>query len=130
MAAHQTFNLEGESSNLSGPTKFIGDIMDQQLQEKFLTNTDETGRFIVSSKRTGKTYAVEPIGYTRTGWGDVNPATKKVEGEYGDKYRGSIAKEDSLITEENGFINIRTLEPGTSPLHAIEVLDSKYPDMV
>lgn len=42
--------------------------MDTKLREKFLTNTDETGRFIATSKRTGKTYAVEPIiGHTQYG---------------------------------------------------------------
>lgn len=29
--------------------------------------------------------------------------------------------------KENGFINVQLLEPGTSPFHAIEVLDAKYP---
>lgn len=23
-------------------------------------------------------------------WGDINPATKKVEGDYGEKYKGSV----------------------------------------
>lgn len=47
------------------------------LDKRFLTNTDETGRFIVKSLTTGKKYYIEPIG---------NPATKKVEGDYGQKY--------------------------------------------
>ena len=95
---------------------------------KFLTNTDETGRFIVVSKRTGKTYAVEPIGKIPTRWGDLNPATGRVEGKYGKKHRGSIDAKDSMITEGNGFTNIVTLEPGTSPLAYIDALDAKYPD--
>lgn len=32
------------------------------LDKRFLTNTDETGRFIVKSLVTGKKYYVEPIG--------------------------------------------------------------------
>lgn len=32
------------------------------IKKRFLTNTDETGRFIVKSLTTGKTYYVEPIG--------------------------------------------------------------------
>lgn len=47
-----------------------------------------------------------------------------------DKYRGSIDAKDSLITEKNGFTNIKMLEPGVSPLHAIDVIDAKYPDKV
>lgn len=101
--------------------------MNEEIMTQFLTNTDATGRFIVSSKRTGKTYAVEPIGNVRTRWGDVNSSYEKVTGDYGEKYPGSIDAKDSLISEENGFINVTMLEPGTSPLHAIEVLDAKYP---
>ncbi|MCK8480370.1 hypothetical protein [Psychroserpens algicola] len=33
----------------------------QELMKRFLTGTDQTGRFIVSSKITGITYFVEPI---------------------------------------------------------------------
>lgn len=41
-----------------------------------MTNRDETGRFIVKSFRTGKTYYVEPIGNTRPAdWGSYNPST-------------------------------------------------------
>jgi hypothetical protein len=32
------------------------------LDKRFLTNTDETGRFIVKSLTTGKKYYIEPIG--------------------------------------------------------------------
>ncbi len=102
--------------------------MDQQLRSAFLTNTDETGRFLVTSERTGKTYAVEPIGWVKTGWGDLDSSYQKVSGNYGNKYTGAIEEKDSLITEENGFINIQMLPPGTSPMSAVESLDSKYPD--
>jgi hypothetical protein len=44
------------------------------------------------------------------------------------KFKGGIRADESLITEENGFTNIQTLDVGTSPLHAIDVLDAKYPD--
>lgn len=36
--------------------------MTKNLEELFLTDTSDSGRFIVKSKRTGKTYYVEPIG--------------------------------------------------------------------
>lgn len=52
------------------------------VKKRFLTNTDETGRFIVKSLTTGKTYYVEPIGNGHPAdWGDINPATKKIEGD-------------------------------------------------
>ena len=103
--------------------------MNPELREKFLTNTDETGRFIVTSKRTGKTYAEEPlIGGERRIWGYVDPTSKRTSGSYGQKYTGAIKPTESLITEENGFENIRVLEPGTSPLFAIDSIDAKYPD--
>ena len=93
----------------------------------FLVNSDDTGRFIVKSIKTGHTYYVEPIdGGERVDWGDLNPATKKLEGDYGSKHKGAIKESESLITEENGFTNITTLPPGYSPLEYIEELDKKY----
>jgi hypothetical protein len=102
--------------------------MKEGVLQRFLTNTDETGRFIVKSFRTGKTYCVEPIGYVKTNFGSIDPATGNLMNKKGhDKYRGSIDPEDSLITEDNGFKNIIMLEPGTSPFNAIDVIDAKYP---
>lgn len=49
------------------------------LEKRFLKNTDDTGRFIYQSLVTGRKYYVEPIG-GHSDWGDINPATKKVEG--------------------------------------------------
>jgi hypothetical protein len=99
------------------------------IQEQFLTNTDHTGRFIVTSKRTGRRYFIEPIGNVKTKWGDVQSySSGVVTGSYGEKYRGSIDESDSLITEENGFENIQVLEPGVSPLKYIDKIDSQYED--
>lgn len=92
--------------------------------KNFLVNSDETGRFIVTSLKTGKKYYVEPLDCgNRTEWGDLNPSTKKLEGDYGSKYKGSVKESESLITEENGFDNIITLPPGHSPLDYIEQLE-------
>ena len=101
--------------------------MNNEALKNFLVNSDDTGRFIVKSLKTGHTYYVEPIDSgNRTEWGDINPATKKLEGDYGTKHKGSIKEYESVITEENGFENIVTLEPGYSPLDYIEQLDKKY----
>lgn len=81
------------------------------LDKRFLTNTDETGRFIVKSLVTGKKYYVEPIG-------NGHPATKKVEGDYGQKYTGCVS--------ENGFKLIETLEAGMSPLSVVYQRDLEY----
>jgi hypothetical protein len=89
-----------------------------------LPGTEDTGRFMVYTK-TGRKFLVEPIGYTKTSFGDINPATKKVEGSYGEKYRGSIDKTDSVITEENGFKNIITLGAGVSPMGYIDMLEAE-----
>lgn len=97
------------------------------LKKNFLFNRDETGRFIVKSAKTGKVYFVEPIdGDERTLWGDYNPATKKFEGSYGNKYKGSICPEESMITKENGFEKIHTLKAGESPLDYINRIDDEY----
>lgn len=103
--------------------------MRPDIAAKFFTNTDATGRFIVKSARTGKTYAVEPIDKgVKTNWGSIDPASGELMHKKGDgKFKGAIKESESLITEENGFINVQLLEPGTSPFHAIEVLDAKYP---
>lgn len=106
--------------------------MDPAIRTKFLTNTDETGRFLYYSERTGKTYAVEPILGAKTPvWGSVDPATGNLMHKKGDgKYTGAVKANESLITEENGFKNIQMLDIGVSPFHALEVLDAKYPDKV
>lgn len=76
------------------------------LDKRFLTNTDETGRFIVKSLTTGKKYYIEPIG-------SGHPA-------------GCISEKESLITPENGFKIIETLEAGVSPLSVIYQRDEEY----
>lgn len=105
------------------------------VMNQFLTETDHTGRFIVKSARTGKVYAVEPIGNPHIEWGSVDPANSGASGKLmhkkGDgKYRGSVDEKDSLITEDNGFQNVITLDKGTSPLAYIEHIDAQYPDKV
>ena len=98
----------------------------QELLKRFLTRTDKTGRFIVSSKITGITYFIEPIdnGKPNKLWGDVDPATKKLTGDYGNKSIGAVKEKDSLITKENGFINISTFKG--SPLGEIDRRDKMY----
>ncbi len=105
-------------------------MINDTIVKKFLTNTDDTGRFIVYSKRTGKKYFVEPIENAHTPkWGSIDPATGKLMHKKGDgKYRGGISESESLINEENGFKNITTLEIGMSPLAYIDHIDAKYPD--
>ena len=120
--------MEDAGSSPAPGTKFKEMAMLKEgVFEKFVTDTDHTGRFYVRSNRTGRTYFVEPIGLPGVKWGDMDPATKKLTGQYGNKYQGSVHEKDSLITEENGFENVRTLDPGVSPLAAIEFIDSKYP---
>ena len=103
--------------------------MEQGTIKQFLTNTDQTGRFLYTSLRTGKVYAVEPVGDVRTNWGSIDPATGNLMNKKGhDKYRGSVDEKDSMITAVNGFKNIRTLSPGTSPFYALDHIDAQYPD--
>ena len=54
---------------------------------------------------TGKKYYVEYIEPRnwRASWGDIDPASKTITGSYGDKHRGAIRSEESVITKENGF---------------------------
>ncbi len=96
------------------------------IRKRFLTNTDETGRFIVTSTKTGKVYFVEPIDdrANHTIWGDLDPASKSLQGDYGSKNRGSVKTCDSLITEQNGFEEI-TMVKG-SPFSEIERRDNLH----
>jgi hypothetical protein len=95
--------------------------------KRFLKDSDKTGRFIVKSKVTGKKYFVEVIGNTHSAdWGDLDPATKKMTGSYGERYEGCVAEKDSLITEENGFEKITTIPIGVSPFDEIERRDKEY----
>ncbi len=99
--------------------------MRTEILKRFLTNTDETGRFLMKSRITGIIYFVEPIYNGKTSkWGDVDPATKQITGNYGSKYTGAITKKESLITEENGFVNIGYFKG--SPFGAIEQRDKAH----
>lgn len=106
--------------------------MDNDFNKKFLTNTDETGRFIVTSQRTGRQYYVEPVlsrNQDRREWGSVDPATGDLMHKKGDgKFTGAVTEEESMVTLENGFSKVHQPEPGTSPHAYIEMLDSKYPN--
>ena len=100
----------------------------KNIVKNFLVDSDETGKHIVYSIRTGRRYYIEPIGDGRGGdWGSYNPGTGNIEHKKGDgKYTGSVKEEDSVITEANGFKNIEVVERG-SPYGCIEEMDAKYP---
>lgn len=84
---------------------------------------NDTGRYYIIDIKTGRKFCVEPLlDGEHTNWGDLNPATKKVEGNYGEKYIGAIDRKDTIITEENGFKNIIELKPGESPTDFINSL--------
>lgn len=86
----------------------------------------DTGRFFVTVGN--RKFCVEPIDNNvgkRKQWGDIDPVTKKTTGDYGEKSRGAIHEDDSIITTENGFKNIITLPGGVSPLGYIQDLIEK-----
>lgn len=96
------------------------------VKDRFLVNSDHTGKFVVTSKLTGITYFVEPFGKNVTGWGDAVPGSgvnQKMTGKYGKKYRGAVDKDKCVVTEANGFENVTTLQPGQSPLKYIDRID-------
>lgn len=108
--------------------------MNADFTKKFLTNTDETGRFIVYSQRTGHRYFVEPVMSRSTprdgNWGSINPGEKDLMHKKGDgKFTGAVPEDKSLVTMESGVFNkVHTLEAGMSPHGYIEMLDAEYPD--
>lgn len=98
-----------------------------EIKQKFLINSEDTGRFLVKSLKSGKTYFVEAIGDPHLEWGSLDPATKDLNNKKGwKKYKGSIEENETLITKENGFDKIYELKPGQNPLAYIENLDNIY----
>ena len=86
----------------------------------------DSGRYYIIDQKTGRKFCVEPLlEGEKIKWGDLNPATQEIEGQYGKKHIGAIDRKDTIITEENGFKNIIELEPGVSPNSYIEELLKK-----
>lgn len=80
-----------------------------------------TGRFFVHMK-SGRKFCIEPYGDVHTDWGNINPATKKLE-KVKSKNVDIIDDSNTVITKENGYRNICMLDKGTSPIGYIELLD-------
>ena len=59
----------------------------------------KSGRYYVTDIKTGRKFCVEPIRGNKEKWGDLDPVTKKLTGNYGEKYEGCIDKSESIITE-------------------------------
>ena len=99
-----------------------------EFRKRFLTDTSETGRFVVTSLVTGKKWFVEAIDNASrpAQWGDIDPATKTIQGSYGHKYKGSVTEKESMITKENGFDKIHVTQKGESPFGVIDRLDREY----
>lgn len=99
--------------------------MRREVLQRFLTNTDETGRFIVKSSVTGITYYVEPLYRGKPlQWGDIDPATKQLTGNYGSKNTGAVMEKESLLTKENGFENVGYFKG--SPFGEIDRRDKEH----
>jgi hypothetical protein len=82
----------------------------------------ETGRYMVIMQ-SGRKFMVEEWGTNYVQWGDIDPATKKLN-KIEVKDMEIIDHSNTLITKENGFKNICFLSPGTSALGYIDALDS------
>lgn len=80
-----------------------------------------TGRFFVIMK-SGRKFCVEPYGDFHTEWGNVIPGTKKIE-KVTAKDVEVIDETNTIIKKENGYKNICFLDPGTSPMAFLELLD-------
>ena len=96
---------------------------------EFLKNSDDTGRVIIFSPKSGKKYYIEPIydGKDSADWGSVIPGQNALVNKKGfEKYRGAVRSKESMITEENGFDKIHILEEGASPFSKIDQLEEEY----
>lgn len=83
----------------------------------------ETGRYTVVDLNSGRRFVVEPIrqrnekknGRIYKNGGSDGEATKNKSEVVG----GSVSEEESIITPENGFTDIRYAAPGVSPMDII-----------
>lgn len=82
----------------------------------------ETGIYMVIMQ-SGRKFMVEEWGSNYVQWGDIDPATKKLN-KVKVKDMEIINEANTMITKENGFKNICFLSPGTSALGFIDALDS------
>ena len=82
----------------------------------------ESSRYWVIMK-SGRKFYVEEWGSNHVQWGDIDPATKKLN-KIKVKAVEVINGNNTRITKENGFKNICMLSPGTSPLGYLDLLDS------
>jgi hypothetical protein len=100
--------------------------MKEDVRKNFLVDRDETGREVVFFPETGKKYYVEYIAPRswRSTWGDIDPASKSLQGSYGKKYAGAILAEESVITKDNGFDEI--VEGEGSPYDNINRMHEKW----
>ena len=71
----------------------------KNIVKNILVDSDEAGKHIVYSIKTGRRYYIEPIGDGRGGdWGSYNPGTGNIEHKKGDgKYTGSVKEEDTVM---------------------------------
>lgn len=81
-----------------------------------------TKRYWVIMK-SGRKFMVEEWGDPHVSWGNINPATKKLE-KVSVQEAEEINESNTKIRPENGFKNICFLSPGTSALGYIDALDA------
>jgi len=91
----------------------------KNVRKNFLVNRDETGKLVVHMyDGSNQSYCVEFIAprskNANNRFGDIDPATKKLTNcSYGKKYTGSIKEEESVLTEENGFMDTEVIPGGS-----------------
>ena len=87
----------------------------------------KTGTHFYTDLESGRKFKIEVIDNSQgkqSQWGDIDPATKTVQGSYGNKNIGSITEDESTITKENGYDEIYEIK-GESPYSFIEKLLKK-----
>lgn len=77
-------------------------------------------RYMVVYK-SGRKFMVEEWGTSHTDWGNINPATKKLE-KVTSKNQEVIDESNTMITKDK-YKNIAFLSPGTSPLGVLDAID-------
>ncbi len=83
-----------------------------EIKQNFLINSEDTGRFLVKSLKSGKTYFVEAIGDPHLEWGSLDPATKDLTNKKVlDKISSIIDGEAREITPDAKKIEMKDVNP-------------------
>jgi hypothetical protein len=98
--------------------------------KNFLVDSENTGRHIVTSIRTGRKYYVEPVFKSAfPSFSYEYDFFSQTDGSLMEEFiYGCVPPESSIVTKENGFDEVHFIDSG-SPYDKINEIDKGYPSL-